>query len=177
MTRLGTRLRRFLGKEDGSATVEFVIIFPIFMFLFASCFELGTVMLRQTMLDRGIDMTVRQVRLGAVDPVTHDVLKDMICERAAILPNCNTELKLEMRSTDPRAWAAMPALADCIDQADYNLPVRNFEAGQPNQMMILRACHLFEPYFPTFGMGEFIPRQSGDSYALISTSSYVVEPN
>jgi hypothetical protein len=44
-------------------------------------------------------------------------------------------------------------------------------------MMILRACHLFDPYFPTFGLGEFIPRQSGDAYALISTSSYVVEPN
>jgi hypothetical protein len=177
MRHLLARIRRFRRREDGSATVEFVIIFPIFMFLFASCFELGTIMLRQTMLDRGIDMTVRQVRLGAVDPVNHEILKDMICDRAAILPNCQRELKLEMRSTDPRGWVPMPALADCIDQADYNLPVRTFEAGAPNQMMILRACHLFEPYFPTFGLGEFIPRQSGNSYALISTSSYVVEPN
>ena len=177
MTRLKRLLRRFRKSEDGSATVEFVIIFPIFMFLFASCFELGTIMLRQTMLDRGIDMTVRQVRLGVVPIVTHDTLKDMICDRAAILPNCNTQLKLEMRVIDPRAWVNMPATADCIDRADLNLPALNFQTGLPNQMMILRACHLFDPYFPTFGLGEFVPRQSGDAYALISTSSYVVEPN
>lgn len=177
MTRLRRLLQRFRKSEDGSATVEFVIIFPLFMFLFVSCFELGTVMLRQTMLDRGIDMAVRQVRIGAVPNVTHDILKDMICDRAAILPNCNTELKLEMRVIDPRAWVNMPAVADCIDRADRSLPVLNFQTGLPNQMMVLRACHLFDPYFPTFGLGEFIPRQSGDAYALISTSSYVVEPN
>lgn len=171
-------LRSTFGKsEDGSATVEFVIIFPIFMFLFVSSFELGTIMLRQTMLDRGIDMTVRLIRLGLVEDVTHDDIKAMICERAALLPDCERQLKLEMQVVNPRSWTALNTDVDCIDQADYNLPVRAFEAGMANQMMILRACHLFQPYFSTFGMGEMIPRESGNAYRLVSSASYVVEPD
>ena len=181
MTGLLRLLRRFRKSADGSASVEFVIIFPIFMLLFLSSFELGTVMLRQTMLDRGIDMTVRQVRLGLVVPVTHDRLKDMICQRAAMLPNCAAELKLEMIVTNPRAWRNLGANADCVDVVNRLQPPREFEAGAPNQMMLLRACHLFQPYFANVSMGallgDLIPKESGNMYALISTSSYVVEPN
>lgn len=184
MTRIARHLRRFSRcfrrSEDGSATVEFMVILPIFLILFVSTFELGTVMLRQTMLDRGIDMTVRQVRLGLVVPVEHDILKDMICERAAMLPNCVSELKIEMVVRDPRNWISMSADADCIDLANPTQPPREFVAGAPNQMMLLRACHLFLPYFTDYSMGAFlgdvIPKETGNMYALISTSSYVVEP-
>jgi hypothetical protein len=181
MTRLSRRINRFLGRDDGSATIEFVILFPIFMALFVSSFELGTIMLRQTMLDRSIDMTVRQIRIGAVGVVDHDTIKDMICERTVFLTDCETELKLEMQVVDPRAWANMDLDVDCIDREDYGIPPRRFEAGSDNQMMILRACHLFEPFVSSFGMGpavlgEVIPRESGNSYRLVATASYVVEP-
>jgi hypothetical protein len=181
MTRLGRHIRRFLRREDGNATIEMLILFPVFMALFLSCFELGTVMLRQTMLDRAIDMTVRQIRIGAVATVDHDTIKEMICARTVFLTDCNTELKLEMQVVDPRNWTAMAEDIDCIDQEDYGIPPRTFEAGVDNQMMILRACHLFEPFVSSFGLsqevlGELLPRESGDSYRLVATASYVVEP-
>ena len=43
--------------------------------------------------------------------------------------------------------------------------------------MILRACSLFDPFFPTTGLGASIPKRSGGAYALISLTSYVVEPH
>jgi len=181
MIRTGRRLRRFLRREDGTATLEMMILFPVFMALFVSSFELGTIMLRQTMLDRAIDMTVRQIRIGAVANVDHDTIKEMICQRTVFLTNCNTELKLEMQVVDPRNWTTMAEDIDCVDQEDYGIPPRRFEAGVDNQMMILRACHLFEPFVSSFGLGqevlgEMIPRESGDSYRLVATASYVVEP-
>jgi hypothetical protein len=180
MTRLGRRLARLAGREDGSATIEFVILFPIFMVLFVSSFELGTIMLRQTMLDRSIDMTVRQIRIGAVGDVDHDTIKEMICDRTIFLTNCDTELKLEMQLVDPRGWVTMDQDIDCIDQEDYGIPPRRFDAGADNQMMILRACHLFQPFVSSFGLGEvlgeMLPRESGDSYRLVATASFVVEP-
>lgn len=180
MTRPGQIIRRFLGRDDGSATLEFVILFPVFMALFVSTFELGTIMLRQTMLDRAIDMTVRQIRIGAVAEVDHETIKEMICSRTIFLTDCNTELKLEMQVVDPRDWVSMDPDIDCIDQEDYGIPPRRFEAGVDNQMMILRACHLFEPFVSSFGLGEvlgeLLPRESGNSYRLVATASYVVEP-
>lgn len=182
MTRLRHRISRFFRREDGFATFEFMLILPVFVMLFISSFELGTVMLRQTMLDRAIDMTVRQIRIGAVTNVDHETIKQMICARTVFLTDCPTELKLEMQVVDPRDWEEMALDVDCIDQEDYGIPPRRFEAGSDNQMMILRACHLFEPFVSSLGfvnqqvLGETIPRESGNSYRLVATASYVVEP-
>jgi hypothetical protein len=170
-------LRRFGRAEDGNGTIEFVILLPFFLTLFLSTFELGMAMTRQVMLDRGVDMTVRLIRLGQIWPVTHENIRESICERAAILPDCTNQLKLEMRTVNPRAWTDMLPDADCIDRADDSVPVREFNPGVMNQLMILRVCALFDPYFPTTGLGAVIPRESGDAYGLVSTSSYVIEPS
>jgi len=177
MIRLKTFLRRFHRTEDGSGTIEFVIFTPFFFMIFMSTFELGMLFTRQVMLDRGVDLTVRQIRLGAVFPVDPEVVKEMICDRAMMIPDCMTQLKLEMRPLDPRNWGMVPNEADCLDRADTSLPLREFTPGVMNELMVLRACVLFDPYFPTTGLGSQLPRQSGDAYALVSTSSFVVEPN
>ena len=98
MIRFLRRIAGFRDREEGSATIEMVILFPVFMVLFVSSFELGTVMLRQTMLDRSVDMTVRELRLNLVefepDPtltptqqlnVFHDLLRKRICDRTLIV--------------------------------------------------------------------------------------------
>lgn len=170
-------LRRFRRSEQGTGTIEFAIMVPVMLGLCLSSIELGMLLSRQVMLDRGLDLAVRAVRIGAMTEVTHDTLKDAICEGAVIIPDCQNQLKLEMRPVNPRAWSALPAQADCIDREDNALPVREFVPGQENELMILRACSLFDPFFPTTGLGAAIPKQSQGAYALLSTTSYVVEPN
>ncbi|MFV2034455.1 MAG: TadE/TadG family type IV pilus assembly protein, partial [Halocynthiibacter sp.] len=39
-------LRRFRRGEKGNVTIEFVIIFPVFMIIFLSAFEAGVLMTR-----------------------------------------------------------------------------------------------------------------------------------
>ncbi len=180
MSTIRRRAGRLRVREDGSATIEFVILFPIFMLLFISCFELGTIMLRQTMLDRSIDMTVRQIRVGAVPVVDHDTIKEMICERSSFLTDCSTELKLEMQVVDPLVWTNLDPDVDCVDHANPAQPPKAFVPGGGNRMVVLRACHLFEPYFTDLGigtvLGDLMPTESGNSYRLVSITSYVVEP-
>ncbi|NCO86154.1 MAG: pilus assembly protein [Rhodobacterales bacterium] len=173
---LGTRLRRFHADEGGNGTIEFVIIVPVFIVIFLSTFELGMLMTRHVMLDRGLDMAVRAVRLGAIDPLTHETFKDAICDGAAIIPDCANQLKLEMRPLNPRNWGIIPDSLDCVDRDDPSIAARTFVTGVSNQLMILRACALFNPYFPTTGLGASLPRQSGGAYALVSVSSFVIEP-
>ncbi len=171
---IGT-LRHYLRAQDGSATIEFLVVFPFFFTLFLSTFELGMLTARQVMLDRGLDLTVREVRLGQTE-VSQANLKARICENALILPDCVAQMRLEMQPLNPRNWQNIPDQADCIDRDDDSKPVRSFSAGVENQLMILRACSLFDPFFPTSGFGAVIPRESADAYALLSTSSFVVEP-
>lgn len=169
-------LRRFRRKEDGSASVEFVVVFPAFMILFVSAFESGLLMTRHVMLERGLDMAVRAVRIGTIDPVTHDQIKTMICNGAGVIPDCMNQVKVEMRPIDPRAWSNIPLEADCIDRDEANNPTRNFANGGENQLMVVRACALFDPIFPTTGLGAQLPRKSGGAYALVSSSAFVMEP-
>ncbi len=168
--------RRFLHAEQGSSTIEFVMFLPLFFAVFLSTFELGMLLTRQVMLDRALDLTVRQVRLGNVAPLTHMALKEMICERAVLIPDCVNQIKLEMRSVDPREWKTPPATADCVDRVRLAAPITSFEIGVSNELMVLRACALFDPYFPTSGLASSIPRQSQGAYALVATNAFVIEP-
>jgi hypothetical protein len=168
---------RRLRSEEGSATAEFVIVLPTLMLLFLSTFELGLLMTRQVMLDRAVDLAIRDVRLGAFEEVTHDALKDLVCERAMAIPNCERDLRLEMRPLDPRNWQGIPAAVDCVDRADDSAPVRTFTPGQSNQLLVLRACALFDPWFPSTGLGFDIPKVSGGAYALVTASAFVIEPD
>ena len=192
MIRFFRRIAGFRHRDEGSATVEMVILFPVFMTLFVSSFELGTVMLRQTMLDRSVDMTVRELRLGLVDfepdpdltpieqlNVFHDLLRKRICERSGFLTNCATKLNLEMRVVDPRAFAGLDPNAHCRDFESSTLPPTSLETGAPNAMVVIRACHLFKPFIEKWNLGtalgEILPTD-GAFYRIVSTSSYVIEP-
>lgn len=170
-------LQRFRRSEDGNGTIEFVLFVPFFLMLFLSSFELGMLLARNVMLDRGMDIAIRQVRLGQMDPVNHGRMKSAVCDAAVIIPDCMNSLRLEMRPLDPRNWANIPNGADCVDVEDPSIPVRQFVAGQPNQLMIVRACALFNPIAPTAALGAGLHRQSGDMYALTSSAAYVVEPD
>lgn len=176
LARFSHGLRRFRRCEDGSSTIEFVIIFPVIFTFFLSTFELGMLETRHVMLDRGLDIAVRAIRLGQIEPVTHDRFKQAVCNAAAIIPDCMNQIKLEMVTVDPNAWVSMAPAADCVDRNDPGVPLREFTPGASNQLMLIRACALFDPYFPTTGLGASLPRTSGGAYGLMSVSSFVIEP-
>jgi len=180
---LGRHLAAFWREESGGPTVEFVLVVPFFFAFFIGSFEIGMLMVRQTFLDRGLDLAVREVRLGhffsqstGEDMLTHDTLRAAICDRAVIVPNCNDRLKLEMVEIDPRNWTNVNPEADCVDVGDPGAPVRDFRNPDENELTFVRACALFRPYAPVAGLGASLQRQSGDFIAVFSTTAFVVEP-
>ena len=176
MRRPMTFLREFRRAETASATLEFALLVPLMLFLFFSTIELGIFFTRRVMLERGVDLAVRQVRIGAMDPVTHEDLVNAVCAGAGIIPDCHNQLKLEMVRRDLRNWRGFDQAADCVDREEEAQPPRNFEPGMQNELVVLRACSLFEPFFPTTGLGAQLPRQSGGAYAIVAMTAYVVEP-
>ena len=86
--------RSLLGDEAGNATIEFVLIAPALFYVIFTIGELGVVMTRSAMLDRGMSVAVRDLRLGLTPGVTHDQIKDKICDVAFLLGSCEEVLML-----------------------------------------------------------------------------------
>lgn len=174
--KIGTRLRRFGRDQSGSATLDFAMMAPAVILLFTSGLESGVLSTRHVMLEAALDTTVRDVRIGRIPSPTHDILVDRICQIATIIPDCVNNVRLEMMPRDPKNWVAPLDAVMCVDRADQGDPVLNFNSGLNNEMMVLRACALFDPMLPTTGLGKEIPKKSGGAYALVATSAYVMEP-
>ena len=175
-TRLSRAISRFRRSEAGNATIEFAITFPAVMMLLLSGIELAMSSLQHAMLERAMDQTVRSIRLETGAAPQHDAIKDMICERAVILPDCTTNLRLEMVQRDPRGWTALPGSADCTDTALEVAPVRAFVNGQTNELMVLRACAKVTPIFPITFLAPSLQKDNAGDYALLAATSFVQEP-
>ncbi|MDA7426089.1 TadE/TadG family type IV pilus assembly protein [Thalassococcus lentus] len=176
MFRINHYLRRFRAEETGSASVEFVLYFTVMFFVIAAAVEMSYMNLRHAMLERSVDYAVRDIRLATGDIPSYADVKSKICTEAAIIDECESNLQLEMIQVDPRAFSGLNAFADCQNAAEDPRPVRNFEHGQDNQLMLLRACMKFRPMFPTTGLGQELNKDA-DGYAqLIVTSAFVQEP-
>lgn len=172
------QILRFLRREEANSTIEFVLIFPVFLAVFLASFELGMLQLRHTMLERGLDLAVRTVRLSSGTTPDYDTIRDKICEETLLVADCEANLKLEMVRLNPwTSFATIPG-ADCVNRAVPFAPVRSWVEGGPNDLLLLRACVLFDPMFPTTGIGYRLGQDfgNGGAYALTAKSVFVVEP-
>lgn len=181
---IGQALRRFRRKEDGGPTVEFVLVFMPFFILCVSGFELGLMMTRHVMLDRGVDMAVREVRINTGAEIDETDFKRMVCNGAGIIPNCMTQLRIEMIQVDmSESHSVGPANvsrnASCTDVNDPFQTASQFtNQREPNRMMIVRACGLFAPMLPETALGYFLSKIDDNDgyYRLVSTTAFVTEP-
>lgn len=171
----------FRRKEDGNATIEFVLLFPAFIMLFLMGFESGYYMVRNVMLERGVDIAIRDVRLGNGNVPQFEVLRKRICDEAVMLRDCENSLQIEIQEVDiaPGGIATMQTVARCRNKMDVNenaLGDTTFDVGEENSMMIVRVCVLQDPMFPTTGIGAGLGVDEIGNYAMIATSAFVNEP-
>ncbi|MEM9797925.1 MAG: TadE/TadG family type IV pilus assembly protein [Pseudomonadota bacterium] len=175
------RLDRWSGlsaddDERGSSTVEFVIILPIFLLIFMLSFETSMIMSRQVMLERGMDLAARGIRLDSSSTLTLNQLRGEICNRARILPECMTHMRVQLQEID-RADYLVPAISDpCINNTGAALGLEQFAGLRENKLLIMRACFAVEPVLARFGLGgDFIHPPEG-GYFLSSATVVMVEP-
>ena len=177
ITRFKTAFRRLVRDEGGSASVEFVLIFPVYLSFILMSIELGFVTMRHTLLERGLDIAVREVRLGTGTAPQHDDIKDLVCDNAIMVLNCKEKLRLEMRPANIFALQTLDTTADCTDKAEPAKPVRTFPPGVANQLMLMRACYKYEPFFPDDFLGSALEKDSSGEASIISMTAFVQEPN
>lgn len=176
------KFRGFREKEEGNATVEFVLLFPTFIFLFLTGFEAGYYMVRNVALERATDIAVRDVRLSNGNVPGWAALKRRICDEAGIIPDCMRTLQVEMRAVPKGQGGVATAVGNgqvrCVDTgAPAGVDQTGFYSlGSENQMMLVSVCSLSKPLFPTTGIGVGMKIDQEGNYALVATTAFVAEP-
>ncbi|TCL09936.1 Flp pilus assembly protein TadG [Shimia isoporae] len=176
ITRMTSLFRQFRRREEGHVSTEFAIMVPILLVTLVSAVELGVMTLRYSMLERSLDIVVRDIRLNTGYNPDHDDMITRICDEATMIPDCNNNLKLEMVALDPRAWDGIPQNTICTDQSLEAQPVTTFTHGIQNELMVLRACAKVAPLFPTTGLGANFATDDAGDFALVVTNAFVQEP-
>ncbi|MEM8823043.1 MAG: TadE family protein [Pseudomonadota bacterium] len=163
-------------RECGGATVEFVIVLPVFILIFLTSFEASMLLTRQVMLERGIDLAVRDIRLNSASTIGADTMRNKICQEAHILPDCLDNLMVELRVVDPLTWNAPTVQPPCADLTRTILPPTQFETDRANKIVVVRACFAVNPILPAAPLGSRLVDDFDGAYRMVASSVFVVEP-
>ncbi|WJY23108.1 pilus assembly protein [Fontisubflavum oceani] len=168
--------------------MEFVIVFPIIIFLFIAVFETGMILTRQVMLERALDSTVRLLRLELVNPPDEPdafatAVRQNICANALVIPNCMDVLQLDLRAIGQTNYILPERNALCINRNDMVAPDENqVSEGRENDealenLMLVRTCVVVDRILPISGFGLNLTRDDSGGLHMVSSTVYVNEPD
>lgn len=174
-------VKRFVKDDRGTTSLEFVIVFPVFFGMFLMTYESGMISAQHVMLERGVDIAVRDVRIGVITTPDRAWFRTRICDAALIIEDCENQLEIELISRSARSWVDVPSQVRCVDRGDLTDDNSSIDGVANNQLMVIRACVRIDPVLPTGNIGKTIIANNsgsaaGGSHALVSTAAFVVEP-
>jgi hypothetical protein len=166
-----------LACERGAATVEFVIVFPVFILVFLASFEASLVLTRQVMLERGVDMAAREIRLGGPETVDPAAMAARVCDEAMILPDCYANMIIELQEVSMTTWALPSTAQPCVDRGAGITPTPAWVANPTDRLVVMRACFATDPFMPTSGLGsQLVSSIDGASVRMVAATTFMVEP-
>ena len=185
LSRLARRAGRSAARDGGGASVEFVIVFPIFMILFFSSFEASMLTVRHMMLERAIDLTVRDMRLTTGANWQHGDIVRRVCRNARVLNDCNERLVLELVQIDETSYALPSAAQPCVDTVQDVTPTTTWTITTEQVLTLMRACYAVDPFLPGVGLGFILIRDTdedgdgigdSDTLRMVASTVFVQEP-
>lgn len=177
MRRFMRHLAAHFRRDDGTATVEFVLAVPVLMTIFMASFESGMFMVRHVMLEQALDHVMRELRLGNLGAVDQAGLRAAICDRTVIIEDCVNSLMVELQPIDTATWNMPATPTSCINRAAAINPSSVPQVGGSNEPMIVRVCAVQDPIFPMTGVGLQLRKDDASGgYGIIAMSVFANEP-
>ncbi len=180
MTRFASlreRVMRGWRSEDGTTTVEFVVLFPLLFSVFVLAVDAGIMQFRQVVLHRAMDMAIREVRLGRI--TESDTMSGLICARTAMLPNCLDRITVEMRPIDTASFTGLDTPLTCVDLEEELTPYVEFNPGSggaAQELMLVRVCVVADPFVRLTRVLTGVPVNPEGNAVLHTRGIFVKEP-
>lgn len=171
----GRFFQNFWRNPAGAAALEFAMVAPILIGLILGTIELGWVMTQNMMLDRALDMTVREVRVGLLQNPTLERVRSKVCERAVVLTDCEESLALEFLPITTKADYPTDNTR-CMTRGSNPKPVLRFSTGGRDQLVFVRACFIVEPLTPMLGGLLSLPTDDQGVHRIVAKSGFMSEP-
>ncbi|MEM9898118.1 MAG: TadE/TadG family type IV pilus assembly protein [Pseudomonadota bacterium] len=163
----------------GSSTIEFALLFPLFLSVPLMTIESGIFMTRYVLLDRGVDIAIRDLRLNTGSPPTFDELKTSICQKTFLITNCDETIQIELQPVEQTSWSALNSTPKCTDVESELDPYDtvSYTTGGNNELMLVRVCAIYRPFLPSTRFGMSLQQLPGGNYAIIVETAFVNEPS
>jgi Flp pilus assembly protein TadG len=168
-------LRAFRRNRSGATAVEFAMVAPMFFgFLFA-ILETGTLFLRSTAIDAGVEEAKRVTMTGQVasaggGAASEAAFRKAFCDQVSWLLSCN-DVKFDVRAFTVFGATAMP---NPVSGGNLNTAGMQFNPGQPCQIVVIRA------YYTTMSLSGMIrndvAKLNGGSVLLTGSAAFRNEP-
>lgn len=142
------RLPRFLRDQQGSATMETMLALPMILGLFLISVDTGIATMNASLLHRAVDMTARDLRSGAITDTSLATLRQSMCNRLAMVPDCTGQLRVQVVRIDRTSYDLSATGTDCADRVTAFTPARAPTVGTQNGLVLLSACMMASPLAP-----------------------------
>ncbi len=171
-------LARMRRADDGAVTIPTLLWLPLFFMIMAAGVEFGVLAIKQTLFDRGVELSTRILRLGIAPLPAQDVLRRSICTNIGFLHDCMENITVEVVpiNTTTTPWTAPDQVPDLCATVNPSYPPPSILRGMANQPMLLRACLGVEPMMTANPLGQVISRMDDGKMKLFSFTVFINEP-
>lgn len=163
------------ADEEGGATVEFVLILPVFLLVFLSAIETGLLVVRQALLERAAGITLREIKIDGTGSVSLSQRKQDFCEASILFSQCEQTVFFAFDTIDTESWDLSGNSTGCVDATNTVAPVTEFSPGLSSEVSVIRLCALFDPIFPSTGLGAKLQRTEAGQFAQVVHAAFVSE--
>jgi len=129
----------FQRAEDGAAAIEFGLVAIPFLALLLFMIEIGIMLVTEYSIQNGVEQASRIIRVSGQGTMSGEELLNEVCDRAAIVGNCETRLGLSVTSAEGFADVDTPLIADVAPGG-----VTNFNPGPPGDAVVIVATYDWE---------------------------------
>ena len=126
----------FWRAEDGVTAIEFgLLAIPFFLMMFV-IIELGMILFTERAIQFGVEEASRTIRTAGPGTMTGVQFRNMICNQAAVVIDCNERLGLSVTSARRFTDVANPSIAN-IEPGD----VSAFTPGAAGDAVVVIATY------------------------------------
>lgn len=178
MTPARSALRRFWRDDRATASIEFVIMFPVVITLFIAVVETGLILTRQVLMERSLDEAVRILRLAKGLVLTADDIEEAICANTRAIPRCDEVLVVDLRRIDRASYDIPSPDVLCVNRNDLTVrPANLFQQGAGDDLVLIRTCAIIDRVLPFSGFGLNLVRDDTGGLHITAASVFVNEPD